>query len=184
MKHCKVWVGMGMGAGMLLCFAVGGEALWHAAPAPQRASILLLGGMLLAGSALYAWKARAARQPARHALGAASAFSQEPWSDTEPMPSPNAVSALPAGARVALLWDTAQRLEARGRLLAAQELYRQARETAISTPEWAARQGEIALAERKVARRLALIRAHRRPRWWAWPRWLCVRCDDEHHAPR
>jgi len=170
MKRCKAWVGIGMGAGILLYLITGGETLWRAASASQRASVLVLGSIFLAGSAWYAWKARAKTPRTRPAPGAMSAFSQEPWGDVTRNAAAPAETNLSPAARVALLWEMAHRLEANGRLHAAQELYRQAHDAASHAPEWTARQDEIALAERKVARRLALVRANRRTSRRLWPR--------------
>jgi len=189
MKFRRLWIGVG--AGLLLWLAAGWGAL-QSATAPMQTQqmlaelrlgvwlppwlqgwpvgALILGGVFLVASLVSAGVSLAARgaAPKRAKAVVSSPFSTDPWDDA-PTLIPSADGALPVSERVALLWQTARDLEARGRLRAAREMYRQAYELASHTPEWAARQGEIALAERKVARRLAQTSVNRRAWAWPWP---------------
>ena len=195
MKHRKTWVGIGIG---LLLWLIAG---WGVASSPRGLAELrlwiwfpeglrgwtmlavVLGSAFIAGGVWSAWKSRvtATTMATRSAPDTASAFSVDPWNDTEPS-MPDSLS-LPLSERVTLLWNIARALEAQGSLRAAREMYREAYKIARRVPEWAARQDEIALAERKITRRLTLGYSNRRIRSLPWSR-LSHAARDEHDKPR
>jgi len=128
---------------------------------------LVLGSVFLLVSVLQAWFSRitAATSPTRSISAYISAFSKDPWVASSPSSALPDI-ALPPRERMTLWWSMARDLEARGRLRAAREMYRQAYEIACHVPEGGEWRNEIFLAERKVSRRLALARVSRRI--WPW----------------
>ncbi len=139
---------------------------------PDRLQVgLLLAGLvlLLAAASLYGLTQRPRGRPTPPPRPrVSSAFAIDPWSDTEPVLQTDAPAS--PSEQVATLMRMARRLEARGRLRAAREIYRQAYEAAAADPSLTATAGELLVALRKVERRLAYQRASRWQRWWHWMR--------------
>ncbi len=123
---------------------------------------LLALGLALWGLALvgYVWQRRSASSTRPTRGTGPSAFAVDPWSDTAPVMDDDAPDSVQE--QVHTLQRMAQRLEARGRLHAARELYRQAYELVAHDPGQAEHASQLLLALRKLERRLARQRAP----WW------------------
>ncbi|NPA31296.1 MAG: hypothetical protein GXO37_04785 [Chloroflexi bacterium] len=140
-------------------------------PDAWQIGLLVLGLALgLVGLGGYVWQRRRARRASTPRSAGPSAFAVDPWSDTEPVLLEEDLS--DQDEQVTTLVSMARGLEARGRLRAAREIYRQAYEIAAAHPTRAETAQELWVALRKLDRRLARQRPSCWQRCWTYMRRL------------